>query len=179
MRHYEIMFLVHLEQSDQTQGMISRYCDLIKSKSGIIKRVEDWGRLQLAYPIENSYKAHYVLLNVESGKEAIDELQKVFRYNDAIIRHLIVRVDEKHVDYNSPSIMRYYLEDLASYGGSMEKRAKAMDAKEGSKGGIGFGPAPVDLKAKSSFGKAQESQGAQGEVKDSDEQQVETKEEDE
>jgi len=94
MRHYEVVFLVHPDQSDQVSGMIERYTGLIKSSGGLVHRLEDWGRRQLAYPINKIHKAHYVLLNVESGQEAIDELANNFRYNDAVIRNLIMRKDE-------------------------------------------------------------------------------------
>ena len=94
MRHYEVVFLVHPDQSDQVPGMIERYTGLIKSSGGLIHRLEDWGRRQLAYPINKIHKAHYILLNIETGQEAIDELANNFRYNDAVIRNLIIRKDE-------------------------------------------------------------------------------------
>jgi len=94
MRHYEVVFLVHPDQSDQVPGMIERYTGLIKSSGGLVHRLEDWGRRQLAYPINKINKAHYILLNIESGQEAIDELANNFRYNDAVIRNLIMRKDE-------------------------------------------------------------------------------------
>lgn len=94
MRHYEVVFLVHPDQSDQVPGMIERYTGLITSSGGLVHRLEDWGRRQLAYPINKIHKAHYVLFNVESGQEAIDELANNFRYSDAVIRNLIIRRDE-------------------------------------------------------------------------------------
>ncbi len=94
MRHYEVVFLVHPDQSDQVPGMIERYTGVIKASGGLIHRLEDWGRRQLAYPINKIHKAHYVLMNVESGQEAMDELANNFRFNDAVIRNLIVRRDE-------------------------------------------------------------------------------------
>lgn len=94
MRHYEVVFLVHPDQSDQVPGMIERYTGLVKNSGGLVHRLEDWGRRQLAYPINKIHKAHYVLLNVECGQEAIDELANNFRFNDAIIRNLIMRRDE-------------------------------------------------------------------------------------
>ena len=92
MRHYEIVFLVHPDQSDQVQGMISRYQAMITDNNGKIHRMEDWGRRQLAYPINKIHKAHYVLMNIECGQDVLDELQKNFRFNDAIIRNLVLCV---------------------------------------------------------------------------------------
>ena len=92
MRHYEIVFLVHPDQSDQVPGMIERYTDIIKKANGTIHRLEDWGRRQLAYPINKVHKAHYVLMNVESTQEPIDELEDAFRFNDAVIRTMVIRV---------------------------------------------------------------------------------------
>ncbi len=94
MRHYEIVFLVHPDQSEQVPAMIERYKSLIEGGEGKIHRLEDWGRRQLAYPIENLVKAHYVLFNVETGQEVLNELVDAFRFNDAILRHLVIRRDE-------------------------------------------------------------------------------------
>ena len=94
MRHYEVVFLVHPDQSEQVPAMIERYKALIEGGNGKIHRLEDWGRRQLAYPIENLVKAHYVLFNVEAGQEALNELVDAFRFNDAILRHLVIRRDE-------------------------------------------------------------------------------------
>lgn len=93
MRHYEIVLLFHPDQSEQVTVMSKRYKALIKESGGEVHRFEDWGRRQLAYPIRKVYKAHYVLLNVECGKEVLDELATAFRYNDAIIRSLVLRRD--------------------------------------------------------------------------------------
>ena len=94
MRHYEIVFLVHPDQSDQVNAMVERYMDLIKKDGGVIHRLEDWGRRQLAYPIQKMHKAHYVLMNIECGQTPLNELQSLFRFNDAVIRHLIMQVDK-------------------------------------------------------------------------------------
>jgi small subunit ribosomal protein S6 len=91
MRHYEIVFMVHPDQSEQVPAMIERYTASIKDSGGQIHRLEDWGRRQLAYPIEKLHKAHYVLMNVEAGQEVMDELEHNFRYNDAVIRSLVLR----------------------------------------------------------------------------------------
>jgi len=91
MRHYEIVFMVHPDQSEQVPGMIERYSAVITDAAGTINRLEDWGRRQLAYPINKLHKAHYVLLNVEAPQEAVDELETSFRLNDAVIRNLVMR----------------------------------------------------------------------------------------
>jgi small subunit ribosomal protein S6 len=90
MRHYEIVFLVHPDQSEQVPAMIERYKALIEGGEGKIHRLEDWGRRQLAYPIDNLVKAHYVLFNVEAGQAVLDELVEGFRFNDAVLRHLVI-----------------------------------------------------------------------------------------
>ena len=94
MRHYEIVFLVHPDQSEQVPAMIERYRGLIEEGGGKVHRLEDWGRRQLAYPINKIHKAHYVLMNIECGQDVHDELVSIFRFNDAIIRNLIIRRDE-------------------------------------------------------------------------------------
>jgi small subunit ribosomal protein S6 len=91
MRHYEIVFMVHPDQSEQVAGMIERYSAVITEKGGQIHRLEDWGRRQLAYPIEKLHKAHYVLLNIEATQDVVDELETAFRFNDAVIRNMIMR----------------------------------------------------------------------------------------
>ncbi len=94
MRHYEIVFLVHPDQSEQVPGMVERYTSAVTSTGGKIHRLEDWGRRQLAYPILKIHKAHYILMNIECTDEALEELTTNFRYNDAILRNLVVRTDE-------------------------------------------------------------------------------------
>jgi small subunit ribosomal protein S6 len=94
MRHYEIVFMVHPDQSEQVGGMIERYTKMIKDSGGAVHRLEDWGRRQLSYPINKIHKAHYVLMNIECGQEVLDELTSIFRYNDAIIRNLVIKRDE-------------------------------------------------------------------------------------
>ena len=98
MRHYEIVFMVHPDQSEQVPGMIERYTGAIKEAGGAINRLEDWGRRQLAYPIQKLHKAHYVLMNVEAPQTVIDELETNFRYNDAVLRNLIMRTDSAVVE---------------------------------------------------------------------------------
>ncbi|NJN40194.1 MAG: 30S ribosomal protein S6 [Gammaproteobacteria bacterium] len=92
MRHYEIVFIVHPDQSEQVPGMIERYRSVIEQRNGKIHRLEDWGRRQLAYPVEKIHKAHYVLMNIECDHESLTELDHSFRFNDAVLRHLIVKM---------------------------------------------------------------------------------------
>ncbi len=94
MRHYEIVFLVHPDQSEQALGMAERHADTIKQSGGKVHRLEDWGRRQLAYPINKIHKAHYLLMNVECSQTVIDEVTKSFRFNDAVMRHFVMRCKE-------------------------------------------------------------------------------------
>jgi small subunit ribosomal protein S6 len=94
MRHYEIVFLVHPDQSEQVPAMIERYKALIEGDNGKIHRLEDWGRRQLAYPIQHLAKAHYVLMNIECEQDALNELESGFRFNDAVLRHLIMKRED-------------------------------------------------------------------------------------
>ena len=94
MRHYEVVLLVHPDQSDQVVGMVERYIKLVQDNGGAIHRLEDWGRRQLAYPINKIHKAHYVLFNIETDGATLEELEELFRYNDAVIRSLVMRRDE-------------------------------------------------------------------------------------
>jgi small subunit ribosomal protein S6 len=91
MRHYEIVFIVHPDQSEQVPAMVERYRNLVTSKGGGIHRLEDWGRRQLAYPIQKVHKAHYVLMNIECNQETLDELEHAFKFNDAVLRHLTIK----------------------------------------------------------------------------------------
>jgi len=98
MRHYEIVILVHPDQSEQVPGMVDRYRNMIESNGGSIHRLEDWGRRQLAYPINKVHKAHYVLMNIECDQNVRDDLESAFRFNDAVIRNLIMKRDEAITD---------------------------------------------------------------------------------
>ncbi|EGR4459299.1 30S ribosomal protein S6 [Vibrio cholerae] len=102
MRHYEIVFMVHPDQSEQVAGMIERYTGSITEAGGKIHRLEDWGRRQLAYPINKLHKAHYVLMNVEADQSVVDELETAFRFNDAVLRNMIMRTKAAITE---PSIM--------------------------------------------------------------------------
>ncbi len=92
MRHYEIIFIVHPDQSEQVPGMVERYRSMVQSKGGKVHRLEDWGRRQMAYPIQKMHKAHYVLMNIECNNETLDELEHAFKFNDAVLRHLTVKM---------------------------------------------------------------------------------------
>ena len=94
MRHYEIVFIVHPDQSEQVPAMVDRYRQMVTGRSGRIHRLEDWGRRQLAYPIEKVHKAHYVLMNIECDNETLTELEHAFKFNDAVLRHLTVQMTE-------------------------------------------------------------------------------------
>ena len=92
MRHYEICFIVHPDQSEQVPGMVERYRTIVTAKGGAIHRLEDWGRRQLAYPIQKIHKAHYVMMNIECDGETLNELEHSFKFNDAVLRHLTVKM---------------------------------------------------------------------------------------
>ncbi|HSG89019.1 MAG TPA: 30S ribosomal protein S6 [Pseudomonadales bacterium] len=94
MRHYEIVFMVHPDQSEQVPSMVERYKSVVEEAKGTVHRLEDWGRRQLAYPINKVHKAHYILMNVECSEEAVAELENLFRFNDAVIRNMIMRREE-------------------------------------------------------------------------------------
>jgi len=98
MRHYEIVFLVHPDQSEQVPAMIERYRTIVETNNGAVHRLEDWGRRQLAYPINKIHKAHYVLMNVECDSANIDELSHAFRFNDALIRNLIISMKKPYTE---------------------------------------------------------------------------------
>jgi len=102
MRHYEVVFIVHPDQSEQVNAMIERYEAIVTSDGGKVHRLEDWGRRQLAYPIQKLVKAHYVCMNIEVGRETLEELEHAFRYNDAILRNLVIQTKEAP---EGPSIM--------------------------------------------------------------------------
>jgi len=119
MRHYEICFLVHPDQSEQVPAMLERYRNLIESKDGKIHRLEDWGRRQLAFPIVKLHKAHYILMNIECDAEALAELEGAFRFNDAVLRHLTIRRQSAVVEQ---SLMMKAKEDKDRTGRDRPKR---------------------------------------------------------
>lgn len=104
MRHYEIVFIVHPDQSEQVPAMVERYKTMITEAGGIIHRLEDWGRRQLAYPINKIHKAHYVLMNIEAASTVVDELENAFRFNDAVLRHLTIKT--KHAVTEASPMMK-------------------------------------------------------------------------
>ncbi len=127
MRHYEVVFIVHPDQSEQVPAMVDRYKSLITSQEGTIHRLEDWGRRQLAYPIQKLVKAHYVCMNIECGQTTLDELEHAFRYNDAVLRHLVVKM--KKAD-TAPSPMMKIVEREEARKVSTEATATAAQAEE-------------------------------------------------
>jgi small subunit ribosomal protein S6 len=106
MRHYEIVFMVHPDQSEQVPAMIQRYSDIVTNAEGKIHRLEDWGRRQLAYPINKLHKAHYVLINIEAPQAAIDELETSFRYNDVVIRNMIMRTKDAVTEASAMAVAK-------------------------------------------------------------------------
>ncbi|WP_369855401.1 30S ribosomal protein S6 [Candidatus Thalassolituus haligoni] len=129
MRHYEIVFLVHPDQSEQVPAMVERYTATIEGSAGSIHRFEDWGRRHLAYPINEVHKAHYILMNVECTQEALDELTTNFRYNDAILRNLVIRRDEAVTEV-SPIKAAESREDRRRSEPREDSREKAVETDE-------------------------------------------------
>lgn len=131
MRHYEIVFMVHPDQSEQVPAMIERYRTAIEKDEGQIHRLEDWGRRQLAYPIQKLHKAHYVLMNVECSQEALDELTTSFRFNDAVLRNLIIKRNEAVTEQSPLAKSKEEKEprkDDSSEGGDKAEKAASSDA---------------------------------------------------
>jgi small subunit ribosomal protein S6 len=129
MRHYEVVFLVHPGQSEQVPAMVERYRGNIEKRGGVIHRFEDWGRRQLAYPINKVHKAHYVLMNIECDAEALEELESAFRYNDAVLRNLIVRRDAA-VTEPSPLLKGGDERELGEGGEGEERRERRRDRED-------------------------------------------------
>ncbi len=122
MRHYEIVFIVHPDQSEQVPAMVERYKALVATHGGQVHRLEDWGRRQLAYPIQKLHKAHYVLMNIECSGEVLNELEHGFKFNDAVLRHLTIKM-KKAVTTPSPMMKE-------------EKSKSMMDAREEATGDV-------------------------------------------
>ena len=122
MRHYEIVFIVHPDQSEQVPGMVERYQSMVTADGGKVHRLEDWGRRQLAYPIQKLVKAHYVCMNVECNQSVLDELEHAFRYNDAVLRHLVIKTKKAETE---PSIMMKSVEREEARKVSTEASAEA------------------------------------------------------
>ena len=121
MRHYEIVFLVHPDQSEQVPAMIERYRNTITQGGGTIHRIEDWGRRQLAYPIQKVFKAHYVLMNIECDQKTLGDLTGAFRFSDAVLRHLVVNMDAAVTD---PSPMAKVADEEGESGGRRRERPR-------------------------------------------------------
>ena len=122
MRHYEIVFIVHPDQSEQVPAMVERYKGVIAARNGIVHRLEDWGPRQLTYPLQTVHKAHYVLMNIECDQETVDELNNSFKFSDAVLRHLIVKMT-KAVTEPSPMMKEEKSKSL------MERGAEAKPAE--------------------------------------------------
>ena len=125
MRHYEVCFIVHPDQSEQVPAMVERYKSLVTARNGIIHRLEDWGRRQLAYPLQKIHKAHYVLMNIECDGETLDELEHAFKFNDAVLRHLTVKMKAA---VTSPSPMMKEEKSKSLMEGKAEAAAEAPAA---------------------------------------------------
>ena len=124
MRHYEVVFLVHPDQSEQVPGMVERYKAMIEGNGSIIHRSEDWGRRQLAYPIKDIHKAHYVLLNIEADQKTLDEMESAFRFNDAVLRHMIMSKKEPET-----GISKLYAEELREQEKDRERDRQREEAQ--------------------------------------------------
>jgi len=129
MRHYEVVFMVHPDQSEQVPAMIERYRNMIESSGGAIHRLEDWGRRQLAYPINKIHKAHYVLMNIECGADPLKELDSAFRFNDAVIRNLIIKRDSAVTEISLLAKMKEEEEAAAKLRAEAEEKARAVAEK--------------------------------------------------
>ncbi len=139
MRHYEMVFIVHPDQSEQVSGMIERYRSLVQSKGGKIHRLEDWGRRQMAFPIQKLHKAHYVLMNIECNNETLDELEHGFKFNDAVLRHLTVKMPSA-VTTPSPMMKEEKSRSLTP-APARDEAAKEGAAAAGTRGGAPAAPA--------------------------------------
>ena len=129
MRHYEVVFIVHPDQSEQVPGMVDRYRQMVTGRNGKIHRLEDWGRRQLTYPIQKVHKAHYVLMNVECDNETLGELEHAFKFNDAVLRHLIVKMSGP-VSAPSPMMKEEKSRSLTPAAEESPKPAPAAPAAE-------------------------------------------------
>ena len=129
MRHYEVVFMVHPDQSEQVPAMIERYRTMIESSGGAIHRLEDWGRRLLAYPINKIHKAHYVLMNIECGAEPLEELGSAFGFNDAVIRNLIMKRDDPVTETSLFAKMKQEEEATAKLRAEAEERPRTVVAE--------------------------------------------------
>ena len=147
MRHYEVVFMVHPDQSEQVPAMIERYRAMIESSGGAIHRLEDWGRRLLAYPINKIHKAHYVLMNIECGAEPLDELGNAFRFNDAVIRNLIIKRDEPVTETSLFAKMKEEEEASAKLRAEAEERSRVAAAAAAEKARAEAAEAETEIEA--------------------------------
>ncbi len=143
MRHYEVVFLVHPDQSDQVPGMTERYRGLIERGGGKVHRLEDWGRRQLVYPISKIHKAHYVLMNIEVGAEALEELESAFKFNDAVLRNLVIRRKEAVAGDS-----KIYEEELKEQEREKEREARRPERSAGKRAATAAAARGSEAKAK-------------------------------
>ena len=127
MRHYEIVFIVHPDQSEQVPAMVERYKGVIAARNGVVHRLEDWGRRQLTYPLQKVHKAHYVLMNIECDQATLDELEHAFKFNDAVLRHLVVKM-KGPVTTPSPMMKEEKAKSVLTAGDGAPKAAEAQPA---------------------------------------------------
>ena len=146
MRHYEIVFIVHPDQSEQVPAMIERYRTMVAGQGGRIHRLEDWGRRQLAYPIQKVHKAHYVLMNIECGLPTITELENGFKFNDAVLRHLVVAMDEAVVSA-SPMMKEEKARSLRGDRGERPERSERAPSGEATPAPAPAAPAAAPAQA--------------------------------
>ena len=144
MRHYEIVFIVHPDQSEQVPQMVERYKGVIAQRSGTVHRLEDWGRRQLAYPLAKVHKAHYVLMNIECDNETLAELEHSFKFSDAVLRHLIVKMPKAHTN---PSPMMKEEKSRSLTGKDGERGERPVAAAVPATDGAASAPAPAPAAA--------------------------------
>ncbi len=142
MRHYEICFIVHPDQSEQVPAMVDRYKGMVAARNGKVHRLEDWGRRQLSYPLAKLHKAHYVLMNIECDNETINELEHSFRFNDAVLRHLTVKMTKAFVE-PSPMMKEEKSRSMMGDKAGEAKPADAPAATEAPAAPAAAAPAPV------------------------------------
>ena len=142
MRHYEIVFLVHPDQSEQVPAMIERYSEMVTSASGVVHRVEDWGRRRLAYMINDVHKAHYVMMNIEAGLDVLADIERNFKFNDSVLRHLVIRRKEAITD-ESP-IAAQKAKDDAAEAAAEERAARETSSSESSEPEVDDGADSAD-----------------------------------
>ena len=170
MRHYEIVYLVHPDQSEQVDAMAERYKSVIEAGGGTVHRYEDWGRRQLAYPINKIHKAHYIMMNVELSQESLDEIENLFRFNDAIIRNLVLKMKGAETE---PSIM---MKEVEAERQRDEEREAARATEEAERAAKEAERAEAEKKAAAEKEAAQAEEAAEEDVEETSEAETETEE---